>query len=103
MEPNQKQLLLKLTQNLLELGREHPNYLIFLTQVVQPTLEDTFRLPLLIQLFNEVPGIIQSASQQQLVQYFITPPSLPLTFQATAIPDSTTSARTVCPSGDIPF
>jgi uncharacterized protein YceK len=56
------------------LGQEVPQCLVSLTQIVQPTLPQEVRVPLLAQMFHEVPGMLQNLSPQSLLDYIIKPP-----------------------------
>lgn len=56
------------------LGQEIPQCLVSLTQIVQPTLPQEVRIPLLAQMFHEVPGMLQNLSPQNLVDNILKPP-----------------------------
>eukprot|EP01124_Arcella_intermedia_P006795 TRINITY_DN14095_c0_g1_i1.p1 TRINITY_DN14095_c0_g1~~TRINITY_DN14095_c0_g1_i1.p1 ORF type:complete len:701 (-),score=105.90 TRINITY_DN14095_c0_g1_i1:119-2221(-) len=84
---DQKQELVHFLLNLQELGREYSKYLVSLTQVVQPTLQDNLRIPLLKQVFSEIPQVLSQAPPHQIQQYLLNPattkshPALQLFFE----------------------
>jgi hypothetical protein len=60
--------LQNLLTSLFELGKELPQCLFSLTQIVQPQIPNEMRIPLLSKMFTEVPSVLQSLSSQQLQQ-----------------------------------
>eukprot|EP01129_Flabellula_baltica_P008355 TRINITY_DN3308_c0_g1_i1.p1 TRINITY_DN3308_c0_g1~~TRINITY_DN3308_c0_g1_i1.p1 ORF type:complete len:580 (-),score=98.46 TRINITY_DN3308_c0_g1_i1:605-2344(-) len=59
---------------LYKLGTDMPDKLVFLTQVVQPNIPDNYRIPILSQMFSEVPSFIGSIPHENLVSVFDNPP-----------------------------
>eukprot|EP01128_Nolandella_sp_AFSM9_P005029 TRINITY_DN2373_c0_g1_i1.p1 TRINITY_DN2373_c0_g1~~TRINITY_DN2373_c0_g1_i1.p1 ORF type:complete len:626 (-),score=118.45 TRINITY_DN2373_c0_g1_i1:8-1885(-) len=74
MAASSKEGLEKLLQSLHSLGQEMPACLISLTQVVQPRLQSTYRIPILGKMFSEVPGFLNTVSVEQLQQVITNPP-----------------------------
>lgn len=63
------------------LGRDLPQCLISLTQVVQPQIPNEMRIPLLGKMFAEVPSYLESATPQQLEQIIRQPPADAVAFR----------------------
>eukprot|EP01125_Pyxidicula_operculata_P010544 TRINITY_DN3467_c0_g1_i2.p1 TRINITY_DN3467_c0_g1~~TRINITY_DN3467_c0_g1_i2.p1 ORF type:complete len:503 (+),score=95.23 TRINITY_DN3467_c0_g1_i2:40-1548(+) len=74
MENNLKFDLTDLVSKLDLLGKEQPTWLYCLTQVVQPTIEDHYRVPLLQKLFEEVPNLLSSTPPTQIEELVQNPP-----------------------------
>eukprot|EP01121_Diplochlamys_sp_Union-15-3_P012034 TRINITY_DN3551_c0_g2_i1.p1 TRINITY_DN3551_c0_g2~~TRINITY_DN3551_c0_g2_i1.p1 ORF type:complete len:643 (-),score=86.60 TRINITY_DN3551_c0_g2_i1:185-2065(-) len=62
------------------LGKELPNCLVSLTQVVQPQIPNETRVPLLRKMFSDVPNFL-SRNHQHLSQLVLTPPENELAFR----------------------
>eukprot|EP01120_Amphizonella_sp_Union-15-10_P003170 TRINITY_DN1354_c0_g2_i1.p1 TRINITY_DN1354_c0_g2~~TRINITY_DN1354_c0_g2_i1.p1 ORF type:complete len:615 (-),score=76.33 TRINITY_DN1354_c0_g2_i1:170-2014(-) len=74
------QQLENLIQCLHGLGKELPGCLFSLTQVVQPQLPSELRVPLLGQIFSEVPQLLQK-NAHQIVQLVAEPPEHEIAFR----------------------
>jgi hypothetical protein len=74
-EPDLKTQLQNLLANLLELGKELPQCLFSLTQIVQPQIPNEMRMQLINNMFTEVPSVLQSVSPHQLNQLIHQPRS----------------------------
>ncbi len=70
-----------LLDSLHALGRDLPQCLISLTQVVQPQIPNEMRIPLLGKMFAEVPSYLESATPQQLQQIVRQPPADAVAFR----------------------
>eukprot|EP00029_Vermamoeba_vermiformis_P004952 TRINITY_DN1586_c0_g1_i1.p1 TRINITY_DN1586_c0_g1~~TRINITY_DN1586_c0_g1_i1.p1 ORF type:complete len:595 (+),score=79.14 TRINITY_DN1586_c0_g1_i1:72-1856(+) len=63
------------------LGRDLPQCLVSLTQVVQPQIPNEMRIPLLGKMFAEVPEYLETATPQQLQQIVRQPPADAVAFR----------------------
>eukprot|EP01113_Clastostelium_recurvatum_P022162 TRINITY_DN2637_c0_g1_i1.p1 TRINITY_DN2637_c0_g1~~TRINITY_DN2637_c0_g1_i1.p1 ORF type:complete len:476 (-),score=110.54 TRINITY_DN2637_c0_g1_i1:779-2143(-) len=73
--------LMELLHRLHELGAEYPNYVVFLSEVVQPSLPPEHRIPVLCKMFEEVPGFLTGLSPASFSQLVTNPPPEAVSFR----------------------